>query len=262
MGMFGHGGAREDGMSERTVTAALVIIGNEILSGRTRDENLAFLAQTLNEIGIQLREARVVPDAEADIVEAVNALRAKHDHVFTTGGIGPTHDDITSASVAKAMGLPFGFHPEAERRLRAYYPPEKLNDARLKMAQTPEGAVLIDNPVSVAPGFTIGNVHVLPGVPLILQAMFAGLKPRLQGGAVVQSRTITVLCPEGDMAKPLAEIQAAHPTVEIGSYPFMRQGSFGTSLVLRSVDEAVITSTADAILAVVRQRGVEVLDLF
>jgi molybdopterin-biosynthesis enzyme MoeA-like protein len=234
-------------MSERTVTAALIIIGNEILSGRTQDANLAFLATELNEAGI---------------VEAVNALRTKHDHVFTTGGIGPTHDDITSASVAKAFGLPFGRHPEAERRLLAYYPPGKVNAARMKMAETPEGAVLIDNPVSVAPGFTIGNVHVLPGVPSILQAMFTGLKPRLQGGPVVVSRTVTVVCPEGEIAKPLGEIQARHPTVEIGSYPFMRQGSFGTSLVLRSVDRAAIDAAAEEILAEVRRRGVEVLDLF
>ncbi|MGD9507113.1 MAG: competence/damage-inducible protein A [Geminicoccaceae bacterium] len=249
-------------MSERTVTAALIIIGNEILSGRTQDANLTFLAQALNEIGIQIREVRIVPDAEADIVEAVNALRARFDHVFTTGGIGPTHDDITSASVAKALGLPCGRHPEAERRLLAYYPPEKINPARMKMAETPEGAELIDNPVSVAPGFTVENVHVLPGVPSILQAMFAGLKSRLAGGAVVRSRTITVVAPEGDMARALAEIQAAHPTVEIGSYPFMRQGSFGTSLVLRSVDENAIASAADAILADVRERGIQVLDLF
>ena len=249
-------------MSERTVTAALVIIGNEILSGRTQDANLAFLAQELNEIGIQMREVRVVPDAEADIVEAVNACRAKHDYVFTTGGIGPTHDDITSASVARAFGVEFGFHPEAERRLRAYYPPEKLNDARLKMAQTPEGAELIDNPVSVAPGFTLGNVHVLPGVPSILQAMFQGLKGRLQGGAVVRSRTITLVCPEGDIAEALARIQTDWPVVEIGSYPFMRQGSFGTSLVLRSTDEDAIFQAAEAILAEARQRKIEVLDLF
>ena len=262
MGMFRASEPGEDSMSERTVTAALIIIGNEILSGRTQDANLTFLAQALNEVGIQIREVRIVPDAEADIVEAVNALRAKYDHVFTTGGIGPTHDDITSASVAKALGLPFGRHPEAERRLLAYYPPEKVNAARMKMADTPEGAELIDNPVSVAPGFTVENVHVLPGVPSILQAMFAGLKPRLSGGAVVRSRTITVVCPEGDMAKALAAIQAAHPTVEIGSYPFMRQGSFGTSLVLRSVDEDAITSAADAILAEVRDRDIQVLDLF
>jgi molybdenum cofactor synthesis domain-containing protein len=249
-------------MSERTVTAALVIIGNEILSGRTRDENLAFLAQELNGIGIQIREVRVVPDAEADIVEAVNACRAKHDHVFTTGGIGPTHDDITAASVARALDRPLVRHPEAERRLLAYYPPEKVNEARMKMADTPEGAELIDNPVSVAPGFTVGNVHVLPGVPSILQAMLPGLKPRLQGGAVVRSRTITVFCPEGELARPLGEIQARHPTVEIGSYPFMRQDRFGATVVLRSVDEAAIAATADELLAEVRDRGIEVLDLY
>ena len=249
-------------MSERTVTAALVIIGNEILSGRTQDANLAFLATELNEVGIQLREVRVVPDAEADIVEAVNALRAKHDHVFTTGGIGPTHDDITSASIAKAMDVPYGRHPEAERRLLAYYPPEKVNPARMKMAETPEGAELIDNPVSVAPGFTIGNVHVLPGVPSILQAMWAGLKPRLKGGAVVQSKTITVFCPEGEIAKPLAEIQGRHPTVEIGSYPFTRQERFGTSLVLRSVDAAAIDAALAELQDHVREHGIEVLDLF
>ena len=249
-------------MSERTVTAALVIIGNEILSGRTRDENLAFLAQELNGIGIQLREVRVVPDAEADIVEAVNACRAKHDHVFTTGGIGPTHDDITAASVARALDRALVRHPEAERRLLAYYPPEKVNEARMKMADTPEGAELIDNPVSVAPGFTVENVHVLPGVPSILQAMLPGLKPRLQGGAVVHSRTLTVFCPEGELARALGEIQARHPTVEIGSYPFMRQDRFGTSVVLRSVDEAAIAATADELLAEVRERGIEVLDLY
>lgn len=249
-------------MSERTVTAALIIIGNEILSGRTQDANLAFLATELNEAGIQLREVRVVPDAEADIVEAVNALRTRFDHVFTTGGIGPTHDDITSASIAKAFDLPYGRHPEAERRLLAYYPPEKVNPARMKMAETPEGAELIDNPVSVAPGFTIGNVHVLPGVPSILQAMWAGLKPRLKGGAVVVSRSITVFCPEGEIAKPLGEIQALHPTVEIGSYPFMRQERFGTTLVLRSVDAAAIEAAAEAVLAEARERGIEVLDLF
>ena len=206
-------------MSERTVTAALVIIGNEILSGRTQDENLAFLAEELNGIGIQLREARVVPDAEADIVEAVNACRARHDHVFTTGGIGPTHDDITAASVAKALDRPLVRHPEAERRLLAYYPPEKVNEARMKMADTPEGAELIDNPVSVAPGFTIENVHVLPGVPSILQAMLPGLKPRLQGGAVVHSRTITVFCPEGEIAGHWARSRPATPRSRSAATP-------------------------------------------
>lgn len=237
------------------VTAALVIIGNEILSGRTQDANLAFLAKSLNEIGIQLREARVVPDDEADIVAAVNACRARFDHVFTTGGIGPTHDDITSACVAKAVGRPFERNAEAERRLRVYYPPEKLNEARLKMADMPEGAELIDNPVSVAPGFTVENVHVLPGVPSILQAMFEGLKPRLKGGATVRSRTLTVYCPEGEIAKALGETQARFPTVEIGSYPFMRQDRFGTSLVFRSPDLDALGQAVEDLLVTARERG-------
>lgn len=249
-------------MTRATVTAALVIIGNEILSGRTQDANLAFLGRELNEAGIQLREVRVVPDEEAEIVAAVNACRARYDHVFTTGGIGPTHDDITSACVAKAVGRPLIRHPEAERRLRAYYPPEKLNEARLKMAETPEGAELIDNPVSVAPGFRVENVYVLPGVPSILQAMFAGLKPRLKGGAVVHSRTLTVFCPEGEIAAPLGRIQADHPRLEIGSYPFMRQDRFGTSLVFRGTDQAEIGRAVEALLAHARERGIEVQDLF
>ncbi|MEK0084173.1 competence/damage-inducible protein A [Benzoatithermus flavus] len=249
-------------MSGRTVTAAVIIIGNEILSGRTQDANLAFLAQELGEIGVRLREARVVADEEDAIVEAVNACRARYDHVFTTGGIGPTHDDITSAAIATAFQRAHRRHPEAERRLRAYYPPEKLNEARLKMADMPEGAELIDNPVSVAPGFRIENVYVLPGVPSILQAMFAGLKPRLEGGAPVRSRTVTVLCPEGEIAKPLGEIQSRHPSIEIGSYPFMQQGRFGTSLVFRGTDETAIRAAAEELLTLARERRIEVLQLF
>jgi molybdenum cofactor synthesis domain-containing protein len=249
-------------MDQNRVTAALVIIGNEILSGRTQDANLAFLAKELNEVGIQLREARVVVDEEAAIVEAVNACRARYDHVFTTGGIGPTHDDITSACIAKAVGRPCARHPEAERRLRAYYPPEKVNEARLKMADMPEGAELIDNPVSVAPGFRVENIYVLPGVPSILRAMFAGLKPRLRGGAVVRSRTLTVFCPEGEIAQPLSRLQARHAGLEIGSYPFMRQDRFGTSLVFRGTDEAEIARACEELLALAREQGVEVLDLF
>jgi molybdenum cofactor synthesis domain-containing protein len=249
-------------MGERTVTAALVIIGNEILSGRTQDANLAFLAKELGEIGIRMKEVRVVADEEDAIVEAVNALRPRHAYVFTTGGIGPTHDDITSASIAKAVGRPYRRDPEAERRLLAYYPPEKVNEARLKMADMPEGSELIDNPVSVAPGFRVENVYVLPGVPSILEAMFAGLKPKLKGGAPVRSRTVTAFCPEGEIARALGEIQARHPSLEIGSYPFMQQGRFGTSLVFRGTDETEIRAAAEALLAVLRERGVEVLELF
>ena len=246
----------------KTVTACLIIIGNEILSGRTQDANLAWLAAELGKVGIRMREARVVPDDEAEIVGAVNECRRRYDYVFTTGGIGPTHDDITSACVAKAFGLPLVRHPEAERRLRAYYPPEKLNEARLKMAETPEGAELIDNPVSVAPGFIVGNVHVLPGVPSIMRAMFDGLRPRLKGGAPVRSRTVTVYAPEGEVAAPLAEVQARHPEVEIGSYPFMRQDRFGTSLVFRSTDQGRIDSAAGEVLAFAKGRGIEVEEMF
>jgi molybdenum cofactor synthesis domain-containing protein len=233
----------------KAVTACVIVIGNEILSGRTQDANLAWLARELNELGIQLREARVVVDDEAAIVEAVNATRGRYDYVFTTGGIGPTHDDITAASIAAAFKLPFGPNPEAERRLRAYYPPEKLNEARLRMANTPVGARLIDNPVSVAPGFIVENVHVLPGVPSIMRAMFDGLRSSLRGGAPVLSRTVTVFAPEGEVAQPLGEIQERHPDVEIGSYPFMRQDRFGTSLVFRSAEEKRLLAAVAELLA-------------
>lgn len=244
------------------VTAAVIVIGNEILSGRTQDTNLAYLAKELGELGIRVREARVVPDDEVEVVAAVNAARARYTYVFTTGGIGPTHDDITAACVAKAFGLPLERHPEAERRLLAYYPPEKVNEARMKMAETPRGATLIDNPVSVAPGFRVENVHVLPGVPSIMRAMFEGLRGSLRGGAPVLSRTVTAYCPEGEVAAPLAAIQARHPDVEIGSYPFMRQDRFGTSLVLRSADRDGLDAAVADLLAWAAGRSVAVEEPF
>ncbi len=238
------------------VRAALIIIGNEILSGRTQDANLAFIAAELGAVGVRLHEVRVVADDEADIVAAVNALRQRYAYVFTTGGIGPTHDDITAACIAQAFGLPFGRNPEAERRLLAHYPPEKVNAARMRMADTPEGAELIDNPVSVAPGFRVENVYVLPGVPKIMQAMFHGLKARLKGGDAVRSRTIVTFAPEGEVAEPLGRIQARHPTVEIGSYPFMRIGNPGTSLVFRGTDVAAIHAAVEEWLAVAQAREI------
>jgi molybdenum cofactor synthesis domain-containing protein len=238
-------------------TASLIIIGNEILSGRTVDANLPFLAQELGSIGIRMREVRIVPDEEPEIVTAVNSLRARYNYVFTTGGIGPTHDDITAACIARAFGRTFGRNAEAEALLRAYYPPDKLNEARLKMAETPEGAELIDNPVSVAPGFRVENVYVLPGVPRIMQAMFAGLKPKLQGGAPVTSRTIVVFCPEGEIAEPLGRIQAHHPTIEIGSYPQMRFDRFGTSLVFRGTDTQAIDAAIDQLLQYTGANGIK-----
>ncbi|MCB1885836.1 MAG: competence/damage-inducible protein A [Geminicoccaceae bacterium] len=218
------------------VTAGLVVIGNEILSGRTQDANTAYLARFLNDAGVRLMEVRVVPDVEADIVEAVNQLRRRHAYLFTTGGIGPTHDDITSAAVAKALGRPLTRHPEAERRLFAYYPEERRTPARMKMADTPEGADLVDNPISTAPGFRVENVFVLAGVPKIMQAMLDGVRPLLKGGRPVSSRTLKVEAGEGDVAATLSEVQARHGAVDIGSYPFFQQGLFGTSVVVRSDD--------------------------
>jgi molybdenum cofactor synthesis domain-containing protein len=233
---------------EEPVTACLIIIGNEILSGRTVDANLSYIATRLGEIGICMAEARIVPDDEVAIVEAVNACRARHHYVFTTGGIGPTHDDITAQSIAEAFGRRFERNREAERRLLAYYPPERVNAARMSMADMPEGVELIDNPISVAPGFRLENVYVLPGVPQIMQAMLDGLLPRLEGGARVRSRAITVLAPEGDVAAAsLGDIQARFPGLEIGSYPFFRPEGPGTTIVFRGTDQAQIDAAAEAL---------------
>lgn len=243
-----------------TVTAAVLVIGNEILSGRTQDANLAFLGKSLNEVGVRLMEARVVADVEADIVAALNALRARWDYVFTTGGIGPTHDDITAESVAKAFGRKLIRHPEAERRLRAHYEPDKINEARLRMANTPEGATLIDNPVSVAPGFRVENVFVMAGVPAIMRAMFDGIKGSLRGGAPVRSVTVPAFLAEGTIAKDLGALQARFPELDIGSYPFFRTGRFGTSLVLRGTDEGRLARAAAELKDLIRSLGAEPLD--
>ena len=242
-------------MGDTAPTAAVVVIGNEILSGRTRDANLGYLARALAAAGIPVREARVVADDEAAIVEAVNALRARHAYVFTTGGIGPTHDDITAAAIARAFGVPFGRNAEAERRLRGYYDPEKVNAARLSMADMPAGVELIDNPVSVAPGFRLENVYVLPGVPKILEAMVDELVPRLAGGTPLVSRALTVFCAEGELAATLAELEAARPGVELGSYPFFRQGRFGTTVVVRGPQAAAVDATLAALRAAAEARG-------
>jgi len=247
--------------SAKTVTAALLIIGNEILSGRTQDANLLYLAARLNALGIRLLEARVVPDAEPRIIAAVNALRAQYDYVFTTGGIGPTHDDITAEAVAKAFGVRLLRHPGAVARLRRQYEnPSDLNEARLRMANVPEGGVLIDNPVSGAPGFQIGNVFVMAGVPSIMQAMFESLKDRLVGGAPVRSRTVSTYLAEGQIAEGLAKLQARHPEVEIGSYPFYRQRRFGVSLVIRSTDAAALERAAAGLKALLAELGGEAIE--
>jgi len=245
----------------RAVTAAVLVIGNEILSGRTKDANLPYLAEELNKIGVRLMEARVVPDIEARIVESVNALRAHYDYVFTTGGIGPTHDDITAECVAKAFNVRLLRHPEAVRILtRQYKNPSDLNEARLRMANVPDGGELIDNPVSGAPGFQIGNVFVMAGVPSIMQAMFQGVKNRVVGGAPMRSRTIATNLPEGKIAEGLTALQNMHPEVEIGSYPFFRLGRFGVSLVIRGIDQVAVDTTAEELRRMLMNLGGEILD--
>ncbi|MFN3462030.1 MAG: competence/damage-inducible protein A [Oceanibaculum sp.] len=240
-------------------TAALLIIGNEVLSGRTKDANLSHLGTQLSEMGIRMMEARVVPDIEARIVEAVNELRARYTYVFTTGGIGPTHDDITSACIAKAFGVKLIRHPEAMAVLAAHYAATgaEFNEARKKMAEVPEGAALVENPVSKAPGFRIGNVYVFAGIPRIMQAMFDSVRGELATGAKIASRTVSCRIGEGTLAQGLGAIQARHPGIDIGSYPYFAGGGFGVSLVLRGTDEATLDIAADEVRALIRNLGGE-----
>jgi molybdenum cofactor synthesis domain-containing protein len=240
---------------ERIVTACVLIIGNEILSGRTQDVNLNYIGKGLNEVGVRLLEARVIPDVSDAIISAVNEVRAKFDYVFTTGGIGPTHDDITAECVAGAFGVPLVFDPEAKRILESLYRPGDLNEARLRMARVPEGAILVTNPISGAPGFRMANVFVLAGVPQIMQAMFDGVVGSLRGGRPVRSRTVTSGLPEGVLAKGLAEIQDRYADIDIGSYPWYRRGQFGTSLVLRGTDTDRLAAAASEVMAMLKALG-------
>ncbi|HEX7967777.1 MAG TPA: molybdopterin-binding protein [Stellaceae bacterium] len=246
--------------AEKIVTACAVIIGNEILSGRTQDTNLAYIAKGLNDVGVTLREARVIPDIEAVIVATINEMRTKYDYVFTTGGIGPTHDDITSESIARAFGVPWTLHPEAHKIFLGHYKPDELNEARLRMAHTPEGASLIINPVSRAPGFRIGNVFVMAGIPRVMQAMFDAVKHDLKGGRPMLSRSVSCPLPEGIVAKGLGEIQRRYPDLDIGSYPYTRRNAagemtFGTSLVLRGRDPERLAAATPEVMALVRSLG-------
>ena len=236
-------------------TAALLIIGNEILSGRTKDANLAWLGEQLAAMGIGLREVRVVPDVPAEIIDGVNALRQRFDVVFTTGGIGPTHDDITTENVAKAFGVPVIRHPDAETALRAHYKPEDINEARLKMANVPEGASLVANPVSAAPGYKIGNVYVFAGVPRIMQAMFENIRHELKTGEPILSRAVWTYLTEGTVAEGLTAIQHASPAVDIGSYPMIRDGKLGCSLVGRATDAKKLEEAVTLIKTLISQLG-------
>ncbi len=246
----------------KIVTAALLLIGNEILSGRVRDENLPFLAEQLNDIGVQLRECRIVRDEEGEIVTALNALRASHDYVFTTGGIGPTHDDITADSIAVAFGREINYHPEARARLEAHYActGAELNEARLRMARVPEGGSLVDNPISTAPGFRVENVFVLAGVPVVMRAMFESLRHELDGGAPVRSLSIAAHLSEGVMAAGLAELQGRYADIDIGSYPFYRGGRVGTSIVSRGTEEAALEALGGELRTLMRELGAEPIE--
>ncbi len=244
-------------MTDGHVTAAVLIIGNEILSGRTKDANLPYLGERLGELGIRLAEARVVADQKDEIVAAVNALRQRYTYVFTTGGIGPTHDDITAECVAAAFGRPLIRNPEALALLQAHYAPGDLNEARLRMANTPEGATLIENPISHAPGFRIENVHVMAGVPAVMRAMFDSLAPGLTGGPPLRSRTLVSDLPEGALAAGLGALQERYPEVDIGSYPSFRDGRPSVAVVLRAIDEPRLAAAAEEVGTLIRELGAE-----
>jgi molybdenum cofactor synthesis domain-containing protein len=231
-----------------SVTAALLVIGDEILTGRTKDKNIGYIAEYLTGIGIDLREVRVVPDVEDEIVSAVNALRQRHTYLFTTGGIGPTHDDITADAIAKAFGVGIGHDPRAVAMLQERYQPHELNEARLRMARIPEGADLVDNPVSKAPGFRLGNVFVMAGVPAIMQSMLDGIAPTLETGARMIIETIEAEgLAEGIYADGLASIASAHGSVSIGSYPSFSSSGFRNQIVVRGKDPTAVANAAAAV---------------
>jgi molybdenum cofactor synthesis domain-containing protein len=231
-----------------TITAAILVIGDEILSGRTKDKNIGYIAEYLTGLGVDLREVRVVPDEEDEIVAALDALRRRYSYVFTTGGIGPTHDDITADSIAKAFGVPIDVDPRAKAMLLERIRPEDLNEARLRMARIPQGAELIENPISKAPGFMIGNVIVMAGVPSIMQAMLDNVAPRLRTGARMAVETIEAGgLPEGAYAGELGTIAAAHPGISIGSYPSMTPQGFRNQIVVRGRDEAAVAGAVAAV---------------
>ena len=242
------------------VNAAILIIGNEILSGRTQDTNTRTIANWLNSIGVKVNEVRVIPDIEKKIVDTLRELKKRNKYVFTTGGIGPTHDDITAASVSKAFGLKYEIHKEAYKILEAYYKPGEFNEGRQKMVWMPENAKLILNPTSGAPGFSIENVFCLPGVPSILKSMLGGLKNRIVGGEPILSHTISLKTVESEIADSLSTVQDNNKDVEIGSYPFFHAGKLGVSIVLRSTNKSKIDYCETEILKFVNEKKIEIVD--
>mgnify|MGYP001454105541 FL=1 len=248
-------------MNKKTkVNAAILIIGNEILSGRTQDTNTSTLATWLNSIGVKVNEVRVIPDVEKTIIDTINVLREENNYVFTTGGIGPTHDDITASSVSKAFGVKYEIHKEAYKILEAYYKPGEFNEGRQKMVWMPEKAELILNPTSGAPGFSVENVFCLPGVPSILKSMLGSLKNRIVGGEPILSHTLSLKTVESEIASSLKKVQNQNKEVEIGSYPFFHAGKLGVSIVLRSENQSKIDDCNSQILEFVKEKKIEIVD--
>ena len=245
--------------NKKEITAGIIIIGNEVLSGRTKDINTSNVAIWLNSLGIKVNEVRTIPDDEKIIIETLNALRKKYHYVFTTGGIGPTHDDITAESISKAFNLEYGFHKEAYQILEKYYKPGEFTEGRQKMAKMPKTAKLILNPSSGAPGFYVENVFCLPGVPSILQSMLGGLNNVLVGGDPVISKTINLRTVESEIAKSLSDVQDQNNEVEIGSYPFFKAGKLGVSIVLRCTDQKKIDKCNEQILKFVIAKDIDIL---
>ena len=247
-------------MKNTKVNAAILVIGNEILSGRTQDTNTSTLASWLNSIGVTVQEVRIIPDVKKTIVDTLNVLRKENDYVFTTGGIGPTHDDITAESVSKAFGIKYEIHKEAFKILEAYYKPGEFNEGRQKMVWMPEDANLILNPTSGAPGFNVENVFCLPGVPSILKSMLGGLTNKIVGGKPILSLTISLKTVESEIAESLKKVQIENKEVEIGSYPFFQAGKLGVSIVIRSEDQKKIDICNSQILKFVKQKKIEIVN--
>ena len=245
--------------NKKEIIAGIIIIGNEVLSGRTKDINTSNLAEWLNSLGIEVKEVRIIPDDEQVIIDTVNELRNNFNYVFTTGGIGPTHDDITAKSISRALSLEYGYHKEAFSILENYYKPGEFNEGRQKMAKMPITAKLIINPSSGAPGFYVENVFCLPGVPSILNSMLGGLNNVLVGGDQVLSKTLNLRTVESEIAKPLSDVQKKNNEDEIGSYPFFRAGKLGVSIVLRSTNQKKIDQCNDQILEFVKEKKIEIL---
>ena len=248
-------------MTKKTkVNAAILIIGNEILSGRTQDTNTSTIAVWLNSIGVKVEEVRVIPDVEKIIIDTLNLLKSSYNYVFTTGGIGPTHDDITAESVSKTFGIKYEIHKEAFKILEAYYKPGEFNKGRQKMCWMPENANLILNPTSGAPGFNVENVFCLPGVPSILKSMLGGLTNTIVGGEPIKSHTISLRTVESEIANSISKVQNQNSDVEIGSYPFFHAGKLGVSIVLRSESQSKIDICNSQILEIVKNKKIEIVD--